>query len=674
MGEDRYSYLDGSGADGAVFYRDDGHLYSHHESDPASGNRNAFDLVRLHKFAELDEAVAAGTPIGDMPSQKAMKEFAKAQPLALAEWDDAPKEIVAEDEFEDVVTDAGETLVVDMISYASITADIEAVMAAEESMTLEEHNTLVLKTAASDVGDAELGAIAHKLKEAGALQGATKAEIKNSIVGKRAQLKKRADLESNDPQREMLDHFEKRFYNGGQDIRRHGKVYWKFTGTHWKTVSEEIINSGMISAVSDVLAAAEGKKETARLHAAFGDKETSTVWNNLRMMYQSIVAGRTAAAAKDEDDPMGLVRARLPAGINCNSGTIRFNKKGNFRQEPHRRDDLFTSVIPVDFNKDAECPVWDKFCADTFQNAKEPKELQRHLEEICGYIINMSRRQRCWVMLYGPTRSGKSTVGALLKTMMGPTCKTMPMEHYSGGNSHASTGLIGKQCLLEDDLAAKTLLNDSFIKTNSDEKHMGFNPKGGEEGEFVSRAVIVICSNNPPRTRDVSGALAERALVLPFDHTVSLAERDEYLGDKLEAEMPGIFTRFVRRFAALNARGGWDYPLDATLAWAKWQKKSNSVLQFLGDCYEEHEGEFLLRADLWHSYDKWVGLQKIKNPLEKSGFLEAVDQQWGEPRRRSNGWGWAGRKFIQGCMDYRTEEERVNDDEEFDDLEVKWDV
>ncbi len=68
----RYTYLQGSTASGAVIYEDKW-FYSHHNTDPAGGRLlNAFDLVRLHKFGNLDEGVAVGTPINKMPSYKAM--------------------------------------------------------------------------------------------------------------------------------------------------------------------------------------------------------------------------------------------------------------------------------------------------------------------------------------------------------------------------------------------------------------------------------------------------------------------------------------------------------------------------------------------------------------------------------------------------------------------------
>lgn len=75
--EDRLTYTGGSTVAGAVLYDDDKFLFSHHATDPCSGQLvNAFDLVRLHKFSELDDEVKDGTPAGRMPSYMAMKRIA----------------------------------------------------------------------------------------------------------------------------------------------------------------------------------------------------------------------------------------------------------------------------------------------------------------------------------------------------------------------------------------------------------------------------------------------------------------------------------------------------------------------------------------------------------------------------------------------------------------------
>lgn len=75
---DRYTYTHGTTAAGAVVYNDGLFLYSNHSTDPASHQCcNAFDLVRVHKFGELDEG-KTDDDTTRLPSYKAMLEFAQS--------------------------------------------------------------------------------------------------------------------------------------------------------------------------------------------------------------------------------------------------------------------------------------------------------------------------------------------------------------------------------------------------------------------------------------------------------------------------------------------------------------------------------------------------------------------------------------------------------------------
>ena len=73
----RYTYTGGSTVGGAVVYDGDLFLYSHHATDPCSGQLvNAFDLVRLHMYGDRDSEAKEGTPASRMPSFMAMSRLA----------------------------------------------------------------------------------------------------------------------------------------------------------------------------------------------------------------------------------------------------------------------------------------------------------------------------------------------------------------------------------------------------------------------------------------------------------------------------------------------------------------------------------------------------------------------------------------------------------------------
>lgn len=73
----RYTYAGGSTTGGAVIYDNDLFLYSHHATDPCSGQLvNAFDLVRIHMYADKDVDIKDGTPSNRLPSYVLMSKLA----------------------------------------------------------------------------------------------------------------------------------------------------------------------------------------------------------------------------------------------------------------------------------------------------------------------------------------------------------------------------------------------------------------------------------------------------------------------------------------------------------------------------------------------------------------------------------------------------------------------
>lgn len=72
----RYTYIPGETTAGLVIY-DDTYAYSHHGTDPAGQVLcNAFDLVRIHKFGDLDEDPTARSG-GSAPSFRKMEAWAE---------------------------------------------------------------------------------------------------------------------------------------------------------------------------------------------------------------------------------------------------------------------------------------------------------------------------------------------------------------------------------------------------------------------------------------------------------------------------------------------------------------------------------------------------------------------------------------------------------------------
>jgi AAA domain-containing protein len=76
----RWTYTNGTRPEGAIEYDDGLKFHSHHDTDPARGQHNAYDLVRLHKFGHLDGSGSEALAITDRPSYRAMADFVGQMP------------------------------------------------------------------------------------------------------------------------------------------------------------------------------------------------------------------------------------------------------------------------------------------------------------------------------------------------------------------------------------------------------------------------------------------------------------------------------------------------------------------------------------------------------------------------------------------------------------------
>lgn len=106
----RYTYVHGSSSNGAIVEDDGLFLYSHHGTDPCAERLvNAFDLVRIHLFGELDHEEPEDARATDLPSFREMKKLCLDDENVVAELEDEdyaqPVEFGAIEDDEDSVSE-----------------------------------------------------------------------------------------------------------------------------------------------------------------------------------------------------------------------------------------------------------------------------------------------------------------------------------------------------------------------------------------------------------------------------------------------------------------------------------------------------------------------------------------------------------------------------------------
>lgn len=105
LDDTRYTFTGGSTVGGAVLYDNGKFLFSHHATDPCSGQLvNAWDLVRLHLFGDQDATAKPNTPPAGLQSFKAMRQRALADQKVMA--------LINQEQYAEIMDDFGSEEVV----------------------------------------------------------------------------------------------------------------------------------------------------------------------------------------------------------------------------------------------------------------------------------------------------------------------------------------------------------------------------------------------------------------------------------------------------------------------------------------------------------------------------------------------------------------------------------
>jgi putative DNA primase/helicase len=157
--------------------------------------------------------------------------------------------------------------------------------------------------------------------------------------------------------------------------------------------------------------------------------------------------------------------------------------------------------------------------------------------------------------------------------------------------------------------------------------------------EFVPQFKLIIAGNHKPGLRSVDEAIRRRFNLIPFTVTIPPHERDETLGEKLLAELPGILAWIIEGCTIWQNRG-LDPPRAVTDATAAYLESEDAVAAWLEDCCERAD-EFTTSSCLYKSWSDWAA-SNGEHVGSTKRFVAALEARGFTPARRSFGRGFIG--------------------------------
>lgn len=266
---------------------------------------------------------------------------------------------------------------------------------------------------------------------------------------------------------------------------------------------------------------------------------------------------------------------------------------------------LFTiNALDFDYDPNPEPPErWVKFLEQLFGDDLESVDL---LQEWMGYCLTGDTSQQKMLLLVGPRRSGKGTIGRIVTRLVGAGNVVGPTTSSLAGN-------FGLQPLIEKSLAivsdarfggenVGTVVERLLCISGEDTLTIDRKFLGSVSMKLATRFMFL--TNELPRLNDASTALAGRFLVLRLTNTFYGTE-DVTLTDQLLAELPGILLWAIEGWKRLHQRGRFVQPKSGEDAILDMEDLGSPVGAFIRDRCVVGVGHRAWMDDLYNAWKVW---------------------------------------------------------------------
>ena len=276
--------------------------------------------------------------------------------------------------------------------------------------------------------------------------------------------------------------------------------------------------------------------------------------------------------------------------------------------------------VEYDFALDAPRPeAWLRFLDDLW--ADDPGSISA-LQEWIGYLLTPDTRHQKILLVIGPRRSGKGTIGRVVRSLIGPANVCGPTL-ASLGTNFGLWPLVGKSLAIVSDarLGGRT---DSQIVVErllsiSGEDSLTCDRKNLEPITVKLPTRLMIFSNELPRLGDSSGALAGRMILLRLKQSFYGRENPE-LTDRLLTELPGILKWAVAGWKRLRDRGRFVQPTAADEMLAELHDLASPVGEFVRERCVIDVASRVLTSELHNEYKEWAESKGRAHIEDERGF------------------------------------------------------
>jgi putative DNA primase/helicase len=330
---------------------------------------------------------------------------------------------------------------------------------------------------------------------------------------------------------------------------------------------------------------------------------------------------------------------RDPWLFNTEAGTIDLRTG---RMSPYNWHDYITKIAPV--SPGGTTPTWLAFLERVTGG---DQSLIDYLQRVVGYCLTGSTQEHAMFFLYGTGSNGKSTFLNAITRAMGDYHRTAPIETFTSSptDRHPTdlAGLRGARLVTAIETEEGRRWAESRIKTLTGGDPISARFMRQDFFEYMPQFKLMFAGNHKPGLRSVDEAIRRRFNLIPFTVTIPEKEQDETLGEKLQAELPGILAWMVEGCALWRDKG-LDPPSVVTEATAAYLEFEDAIVAWIEDRCERATGAFTTSTVLFGSWSVWAS-NNGEPPGSIKRLVAALEARGFTPARIMHGRGFSGIKL-----------------------------
>lgn len=290
----------------------------------------------------------------------------------------------------------------------------------------------------------------------------------------------------------------------------------------------------------------------------------------------------------------------------------------------HCSEDYLDRVVPVRYDPEAKCPIWERCLEDWLPGGEEEKEF---LQQFFGYILMPHARYKRAIILYGLRDTGKSQICNVAKALAGGNRFTSSITPDEMDDPRKLAPIKGKALNMVADLPKNTVLADGgFKKLVSTGDAIQIDQKFTRAETYTPTAKHMFATNTLPVITDVTDAVFRRIVILHFTNQIPKEEQDTLLDVKLMSEMEGILRWAVEGARKLYSNHGqWPSVKSSEEIIGTYKINQNKLYFYLRESglILEDEKSHVSTEDLRKSMNQFF--DSNKRGFSHIGFAKLID-------------------------------------------------